>query len=112
MNFSKKQIKRKRVRAKIVGTEARPRLSVSVSLLHIRAQIINDLRGQTIAYADDLKIKEKLTKTQKAQMVGEAIAKEAIKKKIKKVVFDRGYKLYHGRIRALAEAARQNGLEF
>ncbi len=112
MNLNSKQIRKNRVRAKIKGTESIPRLSVHASLTHTRAQLINDLNGQTLAFADDLKITEKMTKTAKAAKVGEAIAAAAQKAKIKKVVFDRGAKLYHGRVKALAEAARAAGLDF
>jgi large subunit ribosomal protein L18 len=111
MNTSKLQRKR-RVRSKIFGTAERPRLSVSASLAHVRVQLIDDEAGKTLAYASDEKIKEKKTKTEKAVKVGEEIAEKAAKAGIKKVVFDRGAKLYHGRVKALAEAARAKGLEF
>lgn len=106
------KLRKKRVRAKIAGTAEIPRLSVSSSLLHIRAQIIDDEKGITLCFADDLNIKEKLTKTEKAQIVGEEIAKKTKEKKIDRVVFDRGYRIYHGRVRTLAEAARKAGLKF
>lgn len=111
MNTSKDQRKR-RVRAKISGTPEVPRLSVSASLSHIRAQVIDDTTGKTLAYASDEKNKEKKTKTEKAEVVGAEVAALAKKAGIKKVVFDRGAKLYHGRVKALAEAARKAGLEF
>jgi large subunit ribosomal protein L18 len=82
---------------------------------HIYAQIINDEAGQTLAYASDLSIKktgQKLTKSQVAAKVGDSVANLAIKSKIKKVSFDRNYYKYHGRVKALAMAARQAGLEF
>lgn len=107
----KKLIKR-RVRAKVSGTAEVPRLAVSVSVSHVRAQIINDLESKTLQAASDLKITEKITKTEKAQKVGAEIAEKALKAGIKKVVFDRGSKIYHGRVKALAEAAREKGLEF
>jgi large subunit ribosomal protein L18 len=107
-----KTLRRKRVRAKISGTAAIPRLSVAVSLSHIRAQVIDDVNGVTLAGASDLKIKEKMTKIEKATKVGEMIAEAAQKAGVKKVVFDRGPKLYHGRVKALAEAARDKGLDF
>lgn len=107
-----KILRKKRVRSKIFGSESVPRLSVSVSLNHIRAQVINDLKGITLASANDLKVAGKKTKTEKATEVGEKIAEAAIKAGVKKVVFDRGAKLYHGRVKALAEAARAKGLEF
>lgn len=111
MNQSKIQRKR-RVRAKVYGTKEVPRLSVSASLSHIRAQVIDDTTGKTLAYASDEKQKEKATKTQKAEKVGTKVAELAKKAGVKKVVFDRGAKLYHGRVKALAEAARKAGLEF
>lgn len=113
MNKLKKRALRKnRVRAKISGTAERPRLSVSISLNHIRVQLIDDLSEKTLAAASDLKLDKKITKTERAIEVGKIIAEEAKKVKIKKVVFDRGHKLYHGRVKALADSARKNGLEF
>jgi large subunit ribosomal protein L18 len=102
----------KRTRAKIHGTSNRPRLSVKISNVQISAQIINDDLGVTLAHATTFGIKNSQTMSQKATLVGELIAKNALKKKIKYVVFDRGAKIYHGRVKALAEAARKNGLEF
>lgn len=107
-----RELRRKRVRSKIFGTSETPRLAVSVSLSHVRAQLIDDNKGVTLCSADDFKIKDKKTKTEKAGIVGQEIAKIALDKGIKKIVFDRGYKLYHGRVKALAEAARKAGLEF
>jgi len=99
-----------RVRSKIKGTAARPRLVVFRSLLHIYAQLINDEEGKTICLATDQKEK-KGTKLEKAKAVGADIAKKAKENNINSVVFDRnGYK-YHGRIKALAEAAREGGLK-
>lgn len=109
MNINKIAQKR-RVRAKISGTTEIPRLSVFTSLAHIRVQIIDDTKGVTLCSADDSK--EKGTKTEKSQKVGELIAEKAKALKIKKVVFDRGSKIYHGRVKALAEAAREKGLDF
>ncbi len=100
-----------RVRAKIVGTEARPRLSVFKSSVHIYGQLIDDEKGKTLVAMSDLKIKEG-KKSEKATKVGEELAKKAISKKIKKVTFDRNGFKYHGRIKALAEGARKGGLEF
>jgi large subunit ribosomal protein L18 len=107
-----RELRKKRVRAKISGTAEVPRMSVATSLSHIRVQIIDDTKGLTLCSADDLKIKDKKTKTEKAAMVGETITKLAKEKKINKIVFDRSFKLYHGRVKALAEAARKAGLEF
>ncbi|MDD5692999.1 MAG: 50S ribosomal protein L18 [Patescibacteria group bacterium] len=110
--FIKKERRKVRIRARIEGTAKKPRLSVSSSNKHIIAQLVDDQTGQTIAFASDLKIKEKMTKTDKGFKVGEAIAEEAKKKKVTEVVFDRGGKLYHGRVKALAEGARKSGLNF
>ena len=102
----------KRTRAKIHGTVDRPRLSVFFSNQHIVAQIINDDNGKTLVYATTVGSKLTGTKTEKAAKIGEEIAKKAKTAKIKKVVFDRGSKLYAGRMSALADAARKEGLEF
>jgi len=104
----------KRVRFKIFGTNDRPRLVISKSNIHIYAQIIDDNKMVTLVSSSDLKIKknDKMSKVQIAQTVGELLAKEAITKKIKSVVFDRNGFLYHGRVKALADGARKGGLEF
>ena len=101
-----------RTRAKIHGTAERPRLSVNISNQHITAQIINDDKGITLAYATTVGSKISGTKTEKAAEIGKLIAANAKKAKISKVVFDRGSKLYAGRMSALADAARKEGLEF
>ncbi|MEW6096518.1 MAG: 50S ribosomal protein L18 [bacterium] len=104
-----------RVRRRIFGTQERPRLSVHRSLKHIYAQIIDDEAGKTLAVACSTKkgiIADSMKKTDVAKEIGALIAKQAINKGIKKVVFDRGGYLYHGRIKALADAAREAGLEF
>ena len=101
-----------RTRAKIHGTKERPRLSVHFSNLHITAQIIDDDKKVTLAYATTVGTKMTGTKTEKAAKIGEEIAKKAKTAKVKKVVFDRGSKLYAGRMAALADAARKEGLEF
>jgi large subunit ribosomal protein L18 len=102
--------RKNRIRAKISGTAARPRLVVFRSNMHITAQIIDDISGKTLASAHDMK--EKGSKLEKAQKVGKVIAEAAKGKKIEGCVFDRnGYK-YHGRIKALADAAREGGLQF
>ena len=107
----------KRVRRKIVGTSERPRLNVFRSNAEIYVQIINDDEGHTIASASsiDSKLKSKLdglNKSEQANIVGEEIAKRAADQDIKSVVFDRGGFRYMGRIKALADAARENGLVF
>jgi large subunit ribosomal protein L18 len=102
-----------RIRAKLSGTTERPRLNVYRSLNHIYAQIIDDQKGVTIASASSLAAKAKTGgNVASAKEIGKAIAEKAQEKGVKKVVFDRGGFLYHGRIKALAEAAREAGLEF
>lgn len=101
-----------RVRATVHGTPERPRLAVRVSNLHVSAQIIDDSAGKTLAYATTVGQKITGTMTERAVWVGAEIAKKGKKAKISKVVLDRGSRKYHGRIKALADAARENGLEF
>jgi len=101
-----------KIRKRISGTAERPRLVVFRSLAHIYAQVINDDTKKVIASASDMKAKAKGTKAEKAKQVGMEIAKLAQEKKVTKVVFDRnGYK-YHGRVKALADGAREGGLQF
>lgn len=102
----------KRTRSSIHGTTERPRLTVTISNTNVSAQIINDDEHKTLVATTTVGSSKKMTMTQKAELVGEEIAKLASKKKIDKVVFDRGAKKYHGRMKALAEAARKNGLGF
>lgn len=109
--------KRKRVRKKVYGTAERPRLSVFRSLNHIYAQVINDDLGITIAAASSLDPEFKATElsggnVEGAKKVGELIGKRALEKGVSKVVFDRGGNIYHGRIAAVAEGAREAGLNF
>ena len=109
--------RKKSIRKKIWGTEARPRLCVFRSAKHSYAQIINDDTGTTLAAASTLSLEAradlKATGTVKAaEHVGALIARRAVEKGIKKVVFDRNGFLYHGRVKAIATAARQGGLEF
>jgi large subunit ribosomal protein L18 len=106
-----------RVRRRVVGTEDRPRLSVFRSLNHLYAQVIDDVKGTTLVAAStlDSSIKSKLANggnTEAARAVGTLLAEKALAKGIKNVVFDRGGYKYHGRVAALAEAARDAGLEF
>lgn len=105
-----RKIRHERIRKQIIGTKDIPRLNVYRSNNNIYAQIIDDEKGVTLAEASSMKMKG--NNTEIAAKVGEAIAKEAKKAKITKVVFDRGGYLYHGRVKALADAARENGLEF
>jgi len=107
----------RRVRLKVSGTDSRPRLCVFRSLNHIYAQVIDDSQGHTLVFAstldpeirDDSKGK---SKTGRAELVGLMLAKRSASKGISQVTFDRGGYKYHGRVKALAEAARQGGLEF
>jgi large subunit ribosomal protein L18 len=103
----------RRVRSIVSGSSSRPRLSVSVSNLNITAQLIDDETHKTLAYVTTVGQKSlKGSMTEKAIWVGTEIAAQAKTKKVKTVVFDRGGKLYHGRVAALADAARKSGLEF
>ncbi len=102
--------RKQRVRSKISGTAQRPRLSIFRSSSSIYAQLIDDESGKTLAASSDLK--EKGTKTDTAKKVWEDIAKKAKDLKVKTVVFDRGGFSYHGRVKALADSAREAGLEF
>lgn len=104
-----------RIRKVINGTSERPRLSVFRSNKQIYAQLIDDQAGQTLAAASSGEkgiLEKKSTKTEKAKMVGQLIAERAKENGLEAVVFDRGGYLYHGRIKALAEAAREGGLKF
>jgi large subunit ribosomal protein L18 len=102
-----------RIRQKMEGTAVRPRLNVYRSLNHIYAQVIDDAKGETILSASTLSAKVKIGgNVAAAKEVGKLVAERALEKGIKKVVFDRGGYLYHGRIKALADAAREAGLEF
>ncbi len=109
----KRTIRRKRIRKLIKGTTKRPRLVVFRSLKNISAQIIDDITKKTIVSTTSQEFNDlKQTKAQASEKVGELIAQKAIKKGIKEVVFDKaGYK-YHGRVKALADSARKNGLSF
>lgn len=102
----------RRVRATVQGTMARPRLSVFRSVKRISAQIIDDRTGKTLVAATEFTAQAKGTKTERAIAVGTLIATKAKAAKITNVVFDRGGQRYHGRIKALAEAARAEGLLF
>ena len=107
----------RRVRKYVVGTPERPRLSVFRSLRHIYAQVVDDSQGHTLASAStiDPEMKaqlEGLTKTEQARVVGRTVAERALGQGVKRVVFDRGGYKYQGRVEALANAARESGLEF
>jgi len=112
-----RKIRHIRVRQKVTGTISRPRLCIFRSLNHIHAQIIDDSRSQTLVSMStlDSQIRGKasgIVKIKKAEEVGTLLAERALNKGIKRVVFDRGGYKYHGRVKALAEAARKVGLEF
>jgi large subunit ribosomal protein L18 len=119
MSLNKEQQRerrRRRVRAKISGAPGRPRLNVFRSLQHIYVQLIDDDAGHTLASAssldNEIKSQAGLKKTQEAAAVGKLLAQRAQEKQIKKVVFDRAGYRYHGRIKAVADGAREGGLEF
>ncbi len=106
-----------RIRAKVKGTNSRPRLCVFRSLNHIYAQVGDDLQGRTLASGSTLdpEVKSEVTgktKTAQSELVGSLVAKRALSQGIDQVAFDRGGYRYHGRVKALAEAARQGGLKF
>ena len=127
---TKRHRRHKRVRAKIFGTARRPRLCVFRSNKHIWTQLIDDEKGKTLVEASDLELKKQKTETKKQRTeskkiekkfsgkvavafeVGKLIAKKTLENKIEKVVFDRGGYKYHGRVKALAEGAREGGLKF
>lgn len=107
-----KSLRKDRVRSKISGTAQRPRLTVTISNMHVSAQLIDDVAGNTIVAATTVGSKLKGSKTELAAAIGQEIAKKAKKSKINAVVFDRNGRRYAGRLNALAEAARKEGLEF
>lgn len=102
----------KRIRARVRGTSLRPRLSVFRSGKHLQAQLIDDEKGRTLLGMSDAAIKAKGTKTDRARLLGMAIAKRAGELGVTKAVFDRGGYSYHGRVKALADAAREGGIKF
>lgn len=117
-NIIRRTRRKAKIRSKVKGSSERYRLSIYRSLNHIYAQIIDDVNMHTIVSASTLdknivaEIENSSTKIDKSKAIGIAIAKRAVDKKITKVAFDRNGYLYHGRVKALAEAARENGLEF
>jgi len=104
--------RKKRVRKKIFGTPTRPRLRVTRTLNHIYAQIIDDTQGKTLVSASSVQLKIKGGNIEAAKQVGAELARKALALSIEKVAFDRGGHLYHGRVKALADAAREAGLKF
>jgi large subunit ribosomal protein L18 len=115
-NFAKKllnkSLRKNRVRSKVTGTAERPRLTVTISNMHVSAQLIDDVKQHTLAAATTVGTKQTGTVTEQAAIVGADIAKKAKKAKINAVVFDRNGRQYAGRLAALADAARKEGLEF
>lgn len=109
-NKIKRQRIHTRIRSKIAGTAVRPRLSVFRSAQHIYAQLVDDTTGKILVSVSDMKMKGK--KAENAMEVGKLIAKDAVAKKIESVVFDRGGFVYHGRVKAVADGAREGGLKF
>jgi len=104
--------RKRRIRKKVQGTDQRPRLSVFRSAKHIYAQVIDDVDGRTIAAASSVSGADDGSKVEAAKAVGANLAKACIDKGVEQVVFDRGGYRYHGRVRALAESAREAGLKF
>lgn len=108
-----KTLRQQRVRTRLSGTSTRPRLSVHISNQHVSAQLIDDTASRTLAAVSTVgKKTTEGTLIAKAEWVGTEIAKQAATAKITEVIFDRGSKLYHGRVKALADAAREKGLRF
>ncbi len=107
-----KSLRKGRVRAKVTGTAERPRLTVTISNVHVSAQLVDDVAGHTLAAATTVGAKVTGSKAELAATVGTDIAKKAKKAKITAVVFDRNGRRYAGRLAALADAARKEGLEF
>ena len=112
-----RRLRHKRVRRKVTGTMSCPRLCVFRSLNHIHAQLIDDSGARTLVSMNtlDTDVRDKtdrMAKSKKAELIGTLLAERALEKGIKRVVFDRGGYRYHGRVKALAEAARKAGLEF
>ncbi|HEY3290224.1 MAG TPA: 50S ribosomal protein L18 [Anaerolineae bacterium] len=115
-NNDRRERRRRRVRAKVYGVSSRPRLNVFRSAKHIYAQLIDDDAGHTLAAASSLEVDIRnqtgLKKTDEAVAVGKLLAQRAQQKQIKKVVYDRAGYRYHGRVKAVADGAREGGLEF
>jgi large subunit ribosomal protein L18 len=110
--YTRKERRAARVRAKISGSTERPRLSVFRSNRHIFAQLVDDTKGTTLVSLHTSQVKETGKKSEVAFILGQEIAKRALAKGINTVVFDRGGNLYHGRVKAVADGAREGGLQF
>ncbi|MFA6339231.1 MAG: 50S ribosomal protein L18 [Candidatus Paceibacterota bacterium] len=108
----KRERRHARIRARVSGTKDQPRISVFKSSKYTVAQLINDEKGETLAYVSSQDIKKGKTKVEKAKEVGLEIAKKTIASGVKKIVFDRGGFIYTGRIKAVADGAREGGLKF
>jgi len=107
-----RSLRKNRVRSKITGSAERPRLTVTISNMHVSAQLVDDVNAVTVASATTVGKKSTGTMTEKCASVGTDLAKKAIKNKITNVVFDRNGRQYASRLKALADAARKEGLEF
>jgi large subunit ribosomal protein L18 len=110
--ITNRQRRTNRVRSQIIGSAKRPRLAIFISNSHITAQVINDADGKTLAYATSVGQKVEGAMSAKAEWVGRDIARKAKKAKVSQVVFDRHGRKYHGRLKVLADSARDEGLEF
>jgi|SRR3989344_1096798 len=113
--IERKISRRKRVRSKVAGTSDRPRVNVFRSNSHLFVQLIDDSKGETLASVSDKEVKsdkKSQNKSEKSFAAGEILAQKALKKKIKKAVFDKGPNRYHGRVKAVAEGLRKGGLQF
>lgn len=108
----RRQRRHRRVRKKVVGTTERPRLAVYRSLANIEGQVIDDTKGVTLLGISTLAVKDEVSKGERGRLAGKLLAERAKEAGITKVVFDRGGYLYHGRVKAFAEGAREGGLEF
>lgn len=113
-NYKKVLLERRkrRIRKRVSGTAEQPRLRVSRTVKHIYAQLIDDTTGSTLAAASSVALKIAGGNVDAAKQVGKSLAEKAMEKNIAKVSFDRGGRLYHGRVKALADAARETGLQF
>ncbi len=109
---AKRQQSHRKIRMKIFGTKDRPRLCVFRSSKHVYAQLVDDSKGKVLVSVSDMKIKSAKGKVNKAVEVGKIIAKEAQKQKIEKVIFDRAGFVFHGRVKSVADGAREGGLKF
>lgn len=114
MDKQARDLRKKGIRAHVKGSQKKPRLNVFRSNFHIYASLVDDLEGKTLVAASEKNIKPpgKLKKTERAFLVGKTIGEKALKKGFKEIVFDRAGYLYHGRVKKLAEGAREAGLKF